>query len=117
MDPLEQKLKTLVLKRPSPDLKQRIFGQQRKPISLFELFHQPIELRWAFAFSLIMGILGYFAAEFQIRPAQQQPAPNITYEIHLQNPIPNNQPAFDMTTTANKFLSGDLSVTTTNKEI
>lgn len=117
MNLFEQKLKALSLKKPSPELKRRIFKQSVKPISLFELFRQPIEFRWALALSLIMGIAGFFTAHIY-NPGHHRPAPNITYEIHLQNPLPNDKPTFDMTSHSQKpFLSGNLSVNITNKEI
>lgn len=117
MNPFEKRLKQIPLSKPSQELYSKLFGKPfilEKPISWF---NRPIQLRWAMALALFMGIFGYSAATLQSHIINSTTLPDLTYEVRIVE-NQSKQQNFDLSQEQPDFLSGlVIASVEVNKEI
>ena len=115
MEDFEQKLKSLKISKLSKDLRNRIFPQESKKQPLKWIFFRHISLGWAALFAIIMGLFGFFLAQFLY--TQRTPSilrePSIVKIQIIESSTTQN--VFDFTKTSVDFLPGELEVRTKSK--
>lgn len=116
MDDFESKLKSLTPSQPSAELRQRIFGPERKRRSLAKVFQIQIPLNLAATLALAAGLGGFFTAQMA-QPAKEPSGAVSTSVQVIYQQAPTNSHLFDFSTTPNDFLPTGEFEEKTNDEV
>lgn len=117
MNPFEKRLKQIPLSKPSQELRTQLFGKVSILEKAISWFNRPIQLRWAMAMALFMGILGYSAATLQSQIINSTTLPDLTYEVRIVE-NQSKQQNFDLSQEQPNFLSGLVTASVeVNKEL
>ncbi|MGI6455262.1 MAG: hypothetical protein ACOX5R_06510 [bacterium] len=112
MTPFEHKLKSMPLATPSPELRRRIFGRKPERSAVRQWLQYPVQLGWATAFALFMGIAGFSAAHIQQWiSTSSSTLPDYTLEVQIVE-AQTKQNHFDLSSTpSTRFLKGNIKAT------
>ncbi len=108
MDPFEQQIQSLPWAKPSPGLKDRIFGESVRPQRRWLLISRRIAIGWAAVLVLLAGLAGYFWGHMQsLRGGALFVQPTVDVQVVETG---SGQNLFDMTPQVSEILPGDLVV-------
>ena len=113
MEDFEAKLKQLSLAKPSAQLKNRIFTQERSGIDFAGFFRVKISLGWAAMLALCACLSGMYISNYLSTRSQEPRVVNVQI---IEAPSERNFLDFTSDDGTGDFMPGDLTVTVEHEQ-
>ncbi len=111
MQDFEDRLKTLLMRKPSHELRGRIFGEKTRQSALRSIICRRIPVAWAAAVSIAIGLMGFFIAFMWVTAIQpESPIRAASVNVQIIYQAPETPHIFDFTEASMDFLPGDVKV-------
>jgi len=111
MQDFEDRLKTLPMRKPSHELRGRIFGEKTRQSALRSIIYGRIPVAWAAAVSIVMGFVGFFIAFMWVTAIQpESPIRAASVNVQIIYQAPRASHVFDFTEATMDFLPGEVQV-------
>jgi len=113
MEDIEARLKQLSLAKPSPQLKNRIFAQERSGIDFVSVFRFKVSVGWAAMLALCACLGGMYLSNYMQTRRQEPRVVNVQI---IEAPSEKNFLDFTSDDGAGDFMPGDLTVTVEHEQ-